>query len=123
MATYSKIAFQPAGTTGTGLGIPVTATSIASPTTIHTAASVAATIDEVWIYAQNYDTVARKVSVLFGGVSAGDNEIEITIQPESGLTLVVPGLILMGNASAKVVKAYAATGTSIVLYGYVTRVA
>lgn len=121
MATFSKLTLQPAGTTGTGLGIPVTATS-SSGTVIHTASSVAGDIDEVWLYAVNYDTSNRKLTIQFGGTTAGDNDIETTITAESGLILVVPGLPVQGNATPRVIRAFAATGTSIVLYGYVNRI-
>lgn len=121
MATFTKLTFQPAGSTGTGLGIPVANTT--SPgTTIHTCSSNTSIIDEVWIYAVNYDTSARKLTLQFGGTTAGDNDIELTIAAESGLVLVAPGLPVQGNATAKVIKAYAATATSIVLYGYVNRI-
>jgi hypothetical protein len=124
MATFSKLAFQPTGgTTGTGLGIPVTATTSGSlGTTIHTCSSTPATIDEVWIYAQNYDTTDRKLTIQWGGVTAGTNEIEYTVKAENGLYLIVAGLVMQGNATAKVISAYAATGTAIVLYGYVNRI-
>ena len=122
MATFSKIAFQPAGTTGTGLGIPVAATG--SPgTAIHTASSTPATIDELWIYAANYDTSDRKLTLQYGGTTAGTNDIEFTVKAENGLYLIVPGLILQGNATPLVVRAFAATATSIVIYGYVNRIA
>jgi hypothetical protein len=121
METFSKLTLQPAGTTGTGLGIPVAATS--SPgTAIHTASSTASHIDELWLYAVNYDTTARKLTIQFGGTTAGDNDIEVTVAAESGLVLVVPGLPVQGNASARVIRAFAATGTAIVLYGYVNRI-
>ena len=125
MATFTKLAFQPtAGTTGTGLGIPITATTSGSlGTTIHTASSTPATIDEVWIYAQNYDTTDRKLTIQWGGVTAGTNEIEYTVKAENGLYLIVPGLVMQGNATAKVISAYAATGTAIVVYWYVNRIA
>ena len=125
MATFTKLAFQPtAGTTGTGLGIPITATTSGSlGTTIHTASSTPATIDEVWIYAQNYDTTDRKLTIQWGGVTAGTNEIEYTVKAENGLYLIVAGLVMQGNATAKVISAYAATGTAIVVYGYVNRIA
>lgn len=125
MATFSKIAFNPAGGTpaGTGLGIPVTATTSGSlGTVIHTASATPTTIDEVWLYAQNYDTVDRKFTVQWGGFTAGTNEIEYTVKAENGLYLIISGLILQGNATARVVSAYAATGTAIVVYGYVNRI-
>jgi hypothetical protein len=95
---------------------------VAGPT-IHTGSSTPATIDEVWLYAVNYDTTDRKLTIQYGGVTAGTNEIEYTVKAENGLYLIVPGLILQGNATPKVISAYAATNTSIVVYGYVNRIA
>ena len=113
MATFTKIALNPAGGTPAGsLG-----------TVIHTASTTPATIDEVWIYAQNYDATDRKLTIQWGAFAAGVNEIEYTVKAENGLYLICPGLIMQGNATAKVISAYAATATAIVLYGYVNRIA
>lgn len=121
MATFTKLALQPAGSTGDGTGILVAATS--SPgTAIHTGSSTATTIDEIWLYAVNYDTTDRKLTVQYGGTTAGTNDIEYTVKAENGLYLIVPGLVLQGNATPKVVRAWAATGTAIVIYGYVNRI-
>lgn len=80
-------------------------------------------MDEVWIYAQNYDTSSRKLTIQWGGVTAGTHEIEFTVPAESGLSLMVPGLVMQGNSTAKVISAYAATAAAIVVYGYVNRIA
>jgi hypothetical protein len=121
MATFSKLTLQPSGATGDGVGILVAATATPG-TAIHTASSTASVIDEVWLYAVNYDTTARKLTIQFGGTTAGTNDIELTIPAEGGLVLVTPGLPLQGNATPKVVRAFAATGTAIVIYGYVNRI-
>ena len=123
MATFTKLTFQPASVTGTGLGIPITATTSGSlGTVIHTASSAPATIDEVWIYAQNYDTTDRKLTIQWGGVTAGTHEIEYTVKAENGLYLIAAGLVMQGNATATVISAYAATAAAIVVYGYVNRI-
>ena len=122
MATFTKLTLQPAGTTGTGLGIKVVATATAG-TAIHTASTTPATIDEVWLYAVNTSTSAVKLTVEWGEATAPDGNIELTVAAESGLVLVSPGLLLQGNATAKVVKAFAATANVIVLHGYVNRIA
>jgi hypothetical protein len=117
MASFSKIVLS--GSTD-GRGVLVAAT--ASPgTTIHTASSVATDYDEVWLYAQNTDTTARKLTVEWGGTGAGDI-FEITIPAESGLTLVSPGLVLKGNATPLVINAFAATASVVAIYGYVNRI-
>lgn len=113
MATYSKELLS--GSVD-GLGIKVAATATPG-TTIHTAHATAK--DEVYIWAINTDTQDRKLTLEYGGVTAPDNLIEITIPYEKGLLLIVPGLLL---TNSKVLKAFAATANVIVLYGYVNRI-
>lgn len=119
MATYSKLILS--GSTD-GRAIKVVATATAG-TTIHTGSATAATLDEIWMYAQNTDTTARKLTIEWGSTSSPDDLIEITIPPESGLVLVAPGLIIKGNATPLVVRAFAATANVITIHGYVNRIA
>ena len=121
MATLSKLCLQPAGTTGTGLAIKVAATATAG-TAIHTASATATTIDEIWLYAVNTSASAVKLTIEWGEATAPDGNIELTVAAESGLVLVSPGLLLQGNASAKVVRAFAATTNVITIHGYVNRI-
>ena len=122
MSTFSKIALQPAGTTGDGLGITVVATATAG-TAIHTASSTATTIDEIWLYAVNTDTAARTLTIEFGGVSTTKDIIQQTIPVSpSGLVLVCAGLIIQGNATAKVVRAFASAASKIEIFGFVNRI-
>ena len=117
MATYSKIVLS-GSTDGRGILVDDDATA---GKTIHTGSSTATTYDEVWIYAANYDSSDRKLTIEWGSASAGDI-IESTITTEAGLVLVIPGLILKGNASPLVIAAFAATTSSIQLFGYVNRI-
>jgi len=118
MATFSKIALS--GSTD-GRLIKVAATATAG-TTIHTGSSTATTFDEVWLYAVNSDSTDRKLTIEFGGTSSPDDLIEQTITAESGLLLVVPGLVIKGNATALVVRAFAATANVVMIGGYVNRI-
>lgn len=118
MATYTKIPLS--GSTN-GRLIKVAATATAG-TTIHTGSSTTTTIDEVWLYAVNSDTTDRKLTIEFGGTSAPDDLIEQTITAESGLILVVAGLIIVGNATPLVVRAFAATTNVVMVGGYVNRI-
>ena len=121
MATLSKLCLQPAGTTGTGLAVKVAATATAG-TAIHTASATATTIDEIWLYAVNTSASAVKLTIEWGEATAPDGNIELTVAAESGLVLVSPGLLLQGNATPKVVKAFAATANVITIHGYVNRI-
>jgi hypothetical protein len=120
MATFSKIPLS-GNTAGTGILINSGSSGTAGPT-IHTGSTSTSVLDEIWLYAVNYDTTDRKLTIQYGGVTAGTNEIEYTVKAENGLYLIVAGLVLAGNATAKVISAYAATNTSIVVYGYVNRI-
>jgi hypothetical protein len=121
MATYTKLCFQPAGTTGTGTGIKVAATA-STGTAIHTASSVATTIDEIWLYAVNTSASNVKLTIEYGTTTAPDGNIELTVLPEAGLVTVLPGLVLQGDATPKVVRAFAATADVVVVYGFVNRI-
>jgi hypothetical protein len=119
MATYSKTKLS--GSTD-GRAIKVAATSTPG-TTVHTGDSTATTYDEVWLYAQNTSGSDVKLTVEWGGTTAPDDLIELTITTETGLTLVAPGLLIKGNATPLVVKAFAATTNVITLHGYVNQIA
>ena len=119
MATIEKIKLS--GSTD-GLGILVDDNASAGKL-IHEASATATTYDEIWIYAANYDSSDRKLTIEWGSASAGDL-IEVTIPTEAGLVLVVPGLIIKGNASTALeVRAFAATTSAIQLFGYVNQIA
>lgn len=118
MATYTKVKLS--GSTD-GRAIKVAATATAG-TTIHTGSTTATTYDEIWLYAQNTDTSAVKLTIEWGGTSAPDDLIEVTVQPEAGLVCIAPGLLLKGNATALVVRAFAATANVITIHGFVNQI-
>lgn len=117
MATYTKTILS--GSTD-GLGINVAATS--SPgTTIHTGSTTASHLHEIWLYAQNYSSGVQWVTVEWGGTSSSDSITQV-IDPNVGLVLVCAGLIIKGNATAKIVRAYASTTNTISIHGYVNTI-
>ena len=119
MATYSKVKLS--GSTD-GRGIKVAATATAG-TLIHTGSATAATINEVWLYAVNSDGTDRKLTVEWGGVSVPDDLIEVTIEAEAGLVLLAPGLLIQGNSTPLIVRAFAATANVITIHGYINQIA
>lgn len=121
MAEFTKL---PLSANGTGRAIKVAATAIAtSPTLIHTGSTASATIHEVWLYAQNNHTADVALRIGFGGVTDPDDIIEYTVKTKNGLYLVVPGLILQGNATALTIRAAAGTANVISISGYVNQIA
>jgi len=119
MATFSKVELS--GSTD-GKAIKVAAT--ASPgTTVHATGISASVLDEIWLYAYNSSGAAVQLTVQFGGTTAVDNDIKLTIPAVSGLTLAIPGLLLSGTGSAaNTVYAYAGTANVVTVAGYVNRI-
>ncbi len=117
MATFTKEELT--GSTD-GRGIKVVATATAG-TLIHTAQADVGTdnYDEIWLYAVNSDTTDRKLTIEWGGVTSPDDTIELTIVAESGLTLVIPGMVLQNSL---VVRAFCAAANVVVVHGWVNRI-
>jgi hypothetical protein len=109
MATFEKKPFSQQTD-----GQPIKVANTASTgTPIHTTGTSATTFDEIWLYAYNSDTGPVNLTTQFGGTATPDDDIKITIPSQSGLTLVIPGLILSGTGSAgNTVGAYAQKSAS-----------
>lgn len=115
MTTYTKELLSDS-TNGKGIKIA----AIATPgTALHTAVSGTSDIDEIWIYAVNSDTTDRKLTIEWGGVASPDDSIEITVQAESGLVLIMPGLLLQNSL---LLKAFCETADVVVIHGFVNRI-
>ena len=119
MATFSKTILS--GSTD-GKQIKVAATATAG-TLIHTGPTNTAHLHEVWLYAVNTDTTDRKLTIEWGAAASPDDLIEYTVKAENGLYLIIPGLLIKGNASALTVRAFAATANVICISGYVNVIA
>jgi hypothetical protein len=113
MASYTKNKLS--GSTN-GRAIRVSGTGTGSAVTVHQAVTGSTDWDEVWVYANNTSGTATKLTLEWGTTTAIDGNIELTISAESGLVLVIPGLILQNSL---LVKAFAATADVILLTGYV----
>ena len=64
-----------------------------------------------------------RLTVQWGGTTSVDDDITYYVQNQSGLFLIAPGLLLKGNATPLVVRAYADVANVVVLTGYVNRIA
>lgn len=121
MATYTKVLLS-GSTQGKAIKVAAT-TSGSAGTTIHATGTSSSTIDEVWLYAYNSSASAVVLTVQWGGVTAVDNETKISIPATSGLTLIIPGLIITGTGeAANTIAAYAGTTNVITVSGYVNRI-
>lgn len=119
MATFTKTILS-GSTDGTGITVAATATA---GTLIHTGSSTPTTLDEVWLYAANIHSSAVTLTVEYGGVSVTKDLIQQSIAATpSGLVLICAGLLIKGNATPLVVRAFAATANVITIHGYVNRI-
>lgn len=119
MAIFSK---QLLSGSSQGRAIKVVATA-STGTTIHATGTSSTIIDEVWLYAYNSATGNVLLTIQYGGTTAVDHDIKIIVPSQSGLTLIVPGLILTGTgAAANTVFAYADTTNVITISGFVNRI-
>ena len=116
MATYSKHLLS--GSTN-GKNISVTGNATGSAVTVHTAISGTSNLDEIWLYATNTSAAAVVLTVEFGGTTDQDDYIELELAADSGMTLIIPGLLLQNSL---LVKAWAASGNVININGYVNRI-
>ena len=119
MASFTKTLLS-----GSSQGKAIKVAATATPgTTIHSTGTSATIIDEVWLYAYNSSGSAVVLTIEYGGVTAPDNQIKLTIPATSGLTLVTPGLILTGTGSViSTIAAFAGTTNVITISGYVNRI-
>jgi len=103
-----------------GRGIKIAATSTPG-TTIHTAVAgtTAGTFHEIWVWFFNSHTADVVVTVEFGGTTAPDDNVTLTVPTKAGAFLAIPGWILQNT---DVVKAFAATTNVIVAYGFVNSI-
>ena len=103
-----------------GKPVKIVATATAG-TALHTAVAgtTPGTYDEIWLWAYNSDTVARTLTIEFGGATAPDQNIVVSIPPKNGLQLIVPGLILQNGAT---VKGFASAANVVTVSGFVNQI-
>lgn len=116
MATYTKSLISGSAN---GQGIQITDTNTAGGVNIHTATSGTAIVDEVWIYAVNTHTIPVKLTLEYGGKTAVRNTITQTIPINSGLYMVVSGLLLNNSLS---ITAFADVANVVSVYGNINRI-
>lgn len=117
MATVKKRILS-GSTDGKPIKIAATATV---GTAVHTAVAgtTAGTYDEIWLWAFNSHTSAITLTVEFGGATAPDQNIVVSIPSQSGLIPIIPGLILQNGAT---VKAFAGTTNLVTVSGFVNTI-
>jgi hypothetical protein len=116
MATFTKEKLS-GSTNGKQIKVVATATP---GTLIHTAVAGTTDWDEVWIYCVNSSAALVKLTIEWGEATAPDGNIEVGIAAESGLFLVIPGLILQNGLE---IRAFAGSANVLLMSGFVNRIA
>jgi len=118
MSDYIKIPLS--GRAG-GKPIQVTATSLATAQTIHTAIAGTSAWDEIWLWVTNVQSTAASISISFGydNTDATLAMKTVEIPPCSEPIIILAGVMLQ---NAKTVKAYASISGYINCLGYVKRI-
>ena len=79
----------PSGSTN---GKQIKIAAISTPgTLLHTAVAGLTSVDEVWIWVTNNDTVSRNLTIEWGGVSSPDDLTQMAIPAKTGDYLVKAG--------------------------------
>jgi hypothetical protein len=63
-----------------------------------------------------------RLTVQWGGTTAVDDDITYTMTNQNGLYLIAAGLLLKGNATPLVVRAFADVANVVTIHGYVNRI-
>jgi hypothetical protein len=119
MTIYARALLSGAG--AGGVPIAVAATSIGSGTTIHTAvASTSTQFDEVYLWANNIDTVDHLLTLAIGGSGAG-NEVcnQVNIPANSPPIPILTGLSLQDSLA---VTAAADVANKINITGHINTI-
>lgn len=74
-----------------GKQIKLAATSTPG-TLLHTAVAGTTSIDEVWIWVTNNDSVSRNLTIEWGGVASPDNLTQLAVPSKTGDYLVKAGV-------------------------------
>ena len=115
MSTWSRVKLS--GSTN-GKAIKVTTTATPGDL-IHTAVAGTSNWDHPYIWANNTDSVARVVTVQWGGVADPDDHItEIELPSQSGATRIVHGLMLQNGL---VIRVFASAANVVIISGFVNR--
>lgn len=116
MATFTKQLLS-GSTQGKQIKVAATATP---GTTLHTAVAGTSSFDEVWLYATNSNTVSVDLTIEWGGVAVPDDDMKITIPPNTGRTMIVDGKLLQNGL---VIKGFASVANVILIDGFANRIA
>lgn len=97
-----------------GRGIKVVAIATAG-TLIHTGQASTTLTDVVTLYAYNSDTVTRRLTLEWGGVTAPDDNMVFDVPPKATVN-IVPDLIIRNSL---VIRAFADAANVVSIFGFI----
>jgi len=80
-------------------------------------------LDEVWLYASNPSGAQRTLTIQWGGTTSPNDHFVLFLPAQSGLIVIAPGLIIKGNATPLVVRAFCDSANQVNISGYVNEIA
>jgi len=96
------MAVTPVIPSGSTNGRPIKIVAISTPgTLLHTAVAGITSLDEVWVWATNNDTVSRNLTIELGGVTSPDDLIVLGIDAKQGHFLVIAGVRLNNGVAIR----------------------
>lgn len=116
MATISRIVLS-GSTNGRQIGVVA---SSSPGTTIHTGSTATNFLDMLYLYAHNFATSVRQITVEFAGTSSED-KIVYRVPAQDGLYKLVEGYVMQGATTALVTRAFGTATAGLSLGGYVNR--
>lgn len=126
MSTFTIVPFS--GSTDFK-GISITSTTVATPTTVHTAQANATLPDLLTLDLENINTVAVPYTVTWGGVAATSDVMTGVLLPGETLPICkqkpIRNSLVVGIASATMTwidgVSYTGVGTKLIAHGHVQR--
>jgi hypothetical protein len=118
MATYSRLLLS-----GSTDGDPIKVAATATPgTAIHTGVSGSVSFDEVYLWVTNTDSVARTITIEWGGVTDPDHLVAkaVSIPANSPPIPLVAGLTINNGG---LVKAFGSAANVLLITGHVNQIA
>ena len=111
-----ELASDATGNTIGGQGVEVSSTGYFE---VHT--STESSIDEVYLWATNNNASSTTLDIIVSPAEPGPSDagqIKLTLQPQTGLTLVIPGLPL---GEGRTMWAQSGEATGVTVFGYILR--
>lgn len=96
--------------------IEITGTNSAGAVVIHTAVSGTTNFDEIYIWVINSHTAAVTVSTEWGVHADADDLITITVQPDAGAIMIIPGWVLQNGMTVEI---FASVANVVFAGGYI----